>query len=240
MSVVSPFNIQTYEDIQNLFETLIDDTLDPIVTNVLITQGKDDLEAERQWKYLIGLNSTQSANPGDTYQTTKQLPADFSFPLESGIYVGTDVIPYVQFPFEDQQFYQSISHGYYIDLYNSVFGIFGSPNPGGVINFFYQRFTPPLAPLGSNGAVQVGSINQPLFPARFRALIAYYAAIRYFAINQDQKSSAWDDRWTTFFNAIHDNMVRWDFRIAKQAYANRGGASRIDFASEPNIISGML
>lgn len=240
MATINAFNIQTYEDIANLFQTIVDDTLDPIVTNVLITQGKDDLESERQWKYLLGLDQTQTANPGDTYQTAKTLPSDFAFPLESGIYIGTDTIPYVQFPFEDQLFYQSISHGYFIDLYNNNYFILGQPNPGGVINFFYQKFTLPLAPLGSNGAVPVGTINQPKFPARFRALIAYYAAIRYFAINQDQKSSTWDDRWTTFFAAIHDNMVRWDFRIAKQAYANRAGAARIDFSSYPNIITGML
>ena len=231
-------NIQTYEQIQVFFEEIIDDSLDPTLEQILLNQGKDDLESERMWKYLLKVDTTQVVNPGDTYLTKKTLPSDFFTPLESGIYVGTDVIPYTQFPFEDQQFFQSISHGYFIDLNGGTYGILGQPNPGGTIWFPYQCFTPPLAPL-VNGAVQAGTINQPLFPIKFNALIAYYAAQRYFAIDQGPKGAAWDDHWGAYFSALHDSMVRWDFRIAKQAYANRMSGQRINTDSYPNIISGM-
>ena len=237
MATINPSNIQTYEDIANLFETLVDDTLDPIVTNVLITQGKDDLESARLWKYLMKLDTSKSANPGDTYQTPKALPTDFFSPLESGIYVGTDLVPYQQYPFEDQQYFQSISHGFYIDLMNSNYFILGNPNPGGTILFYYQAQTLPLAAKNSNGTQPAGTINQPLMPAKFRALIAYYAAQRYFAIDQGSKAAAWDDRWSAYFTTLFDLMVRWDFRVAKQAYANRMTAGNFDTSYYPNIIN---
>ncbi len=237
--MITQYNIVTYEDMQSLFETLIDDQLDSVTENVILNQAKDDLESLRQWQYLIGIDVSQSANPGDTYLTMKTLPSDFFSPLESGIYVGSDLVPYQKFPLEDRAFFQSISHGYYIDVYNGQYAILGQPNPGGVITFPYKRSTLPLAAL-VNGASPAGTINQPKFPVQFRALIPYRASQMYFAIDQGDKSRAWDDRWSAFYTMLLDSMIRWDFRMAKQSYANRMMANRVDLTGYPNIISGML
>lgn len=223
---------QTYEDLQTMFEALVDDGLDATLEAQLMNQAKDILEGERDWQYLKAIDQTQVFNSGDTYLTFHPLPAQFGRPSSYGIYVGTDQIPYVLIPFEQAVRWKDVTHRYYLDMANNQYAICGSSNPGGTIAFQYIKFTLPLAP--ASGGQPAGTVNQPSMPVRFRALLVYYMAIQYWAIDQGDKSRAWDDRWEKYFADLHDAMVLWDEMLATQGRQN--AYLPIDLDAYPNII----
>lgn len=216
----------TSEEIIALYRTLVGDSFDGVAEYQLLNQAKDQIEDERNWAYLKKLDSTQTFNTGDTYQTLKTLPSDFGKPMDSGIFVGSDTLPYTSVPFEQQIVWNSLSHRYYLDMANNSFGIFGNP-VAGPIHFFYQKTTPTLTALLS-----------PLFPSRFHPILAYKMAQIFFSIDQGEKSRAWDDRWTVFYNQLLASMINWDAQITINGYQN-ASSDFIDHEKYPNIVSGI-
>ena len=214
-------------EIITLYQELVGDTLDGTTEYILLNQAKDAIEDDRNWAYLRGIDSTQSVSSGDTYATLKTLPTDFGSPLDSGIYIGDDTLPYTAIPFEQQIMWKSISHRYYIDMANNSYGIFGTPIAG-PIHFFYQKTTPTLT-----------ATNSPSFPSRFHPILAYKMAQMFFTVDQGEKSRSWDDRWTVFYNDLLGAMIRWDAKIQTAAYQN-SSSDIIDFSKHPDIVSGML
>lgn len=215
----------TPDQIVEQFESLADDALDETTEYFLLNEVKDDLECDEEWKILKTLDETQSANPGDTYLTMKTLPADFGLPSQDGIYVGTDVLPYIEVPFEDRIRWQFASHRYYIDEGSGTYAICGSPNPGGTIHFFYQKTS---ATLAKDGAAWI-------FPARFHPILPMLMVRKFFAIDQPDKARAWDDRWTTWITEKQSIMRRWNARAMLQANSNSNRP--VDISSYPNIIN---
>lgn len=218
----------TADEILSQFESLIDDSLDQTTELFLLNEVKDSIESERQWAMLMALDTSQSANPGDTFATTHPLPSDFGLPSPRGIYVGTDLIPYKQIPSESQIDFQSITYAYFIDYYNSKYSLCGSVSQSGPIKFFYRRFSGTMA-LTANG-------GQPwVFPARFHPLLVYEMAIKYFAANQGDKAKAWDDRWSDYAQRIREAMYSWDDSMQTPALQNELNVFT-DPASFPTII----
>ena len=211
-----------------MYQQLVGDSMDSVTEYNLLNAAKDKLEQERDWAYLMSLDETQSVATGDTYLSMKTLPSDFSRPMDSGIYVGTDIVPYDIIPFQDRIRWQSISHRYYIDLANSQYGIFGTPTAG-TIHFFYLKTTPTLA-----------SGISPSFPERFHPILAYKMAQMFYAVDQGQKFIAWDDRWTAYYNEMFEAMSAWDARIQQNAQSNKRIIDRIDTRAYPDIIDGMF
>lgn len=211
-------------EIISTYQGLVGDTLDGTLEYILLNQAKDQIEDDRNWAYLKGLDQSKNFNTGDTYLTLKTLPADFSKPMESGIFVGTDVLPYTTIPFDQQILWKSISHRYYLDMANNSYGIFGNPIAG-PIAFFYQKTTPTLT----------ASIS-PSFPARFHPILAYKMAQIFFAVDQGEKSRSWDDRWTKMYNDLLDSMIRWDAALTIQGYQN-ASSDFINYEKYPNIVT---
>jgi hypothetical protein len=60
-------------------------------------------------------------------------------------------------------------------------------------------------------------------------------AIMYPAIDQPDKSRAWDDRWNEFGTKRLEIMRRWNARLLQQANAN--SYLNTDLSSFPNIIN---
>lgn len=193
----------TADQVITLFEDVVGDSLDQTLELMLLNEVKDTIETERAWAMLTGLDQTQSANAGDTFLTTKPLPADFGLPSPRGIYVGTDLVAYKQIPFESQIDFQSITYAYYVDYYNNTYALCGSVSKSGTIKFFYRRTSPQMALVVNGGSPWI-------FPPRFHPLLVYEMAIKYYAVDQSSKAKAWDDRWVTYAQRIREAMISWD------------------------------
>lgn len=213
------------EDIITQFESLVDDSLDETTEYFLLNDVKDTLEADDEWAILKTSDESQTANVGDNYLTMKPLPIDFGAPSPRGIYVGTDLVPYRQVDFEERLRYQAETHVYYIDFANEEYALCGGVNPSGTIHFYYQKSSPALVRSGTPW----------IFPARFHPILPMLMSIMYPAIDQPDKSRAWDDRWEKFGTQRTSIMRRWNARIMREAYANSFRATDID--SYPDRIS---
>lgn len=218
----------TADQILSQFEELIADSLDQVTELFILNEVKDTLETDRAWAKLKRLNKSNTSNPGDTFQTQHTLPDDFGMPSQRGIYVGTDLIPYKQIPFEAQIDFQAITYAYFVDLYSSTFSLCGSVSKQGTINFFYQATSPALD-LVTNGGFPW------IFPARFHPILPYLMAIKYFAIDQGDKAKAWDDRWVGWAREIREGMNSWDDSQQMQALQNEYNIFT-DPASFPTIV----
>jgi len=220
----------TPEAMNAMFESITGDTLDTTTENTLLNEVKDDIESEDTWEILKTLDESQSVNTGDTYLTMKSLPSDFALPVDDGIYVGTDIIPYLPIPYVNRIQFQSVQHRYYIDYASGKYAIMGSPNPGGTIHFFYHKFSPTLVP---------GTSQNPgtpwIFPARFHPIIPYRMAMKFFAIDQQEKARSWDDRWELFAAKIYQNMRGWNSRLVREAAQNKN--LDVDFSTHPNVVN---
>lgn len=212
------------------FEVLVQDSFDITTELFLLNQCKNEREASRTWAILIGVDTSQSASPSDTFQTAKTLPGDFFMPSPRGIYVGSDLIPYKQVPFESQIDYQSVTYQYFIDFYNGVYYLCGAQSQSGTIKFFYRRLSPQLALVAQGGKPWI-------FPTAFHAILVYDMAKKYFAADQGDKSKAWDDRWDTYMRAIEDQMAAWDDQIQMLALQNEVTAGARDVSGYPTIIN---
>lgn len=199
----------TGEELVTKFESIIDDSLDDTLTYQLLNMAKDEVEDERPWEFLKKLSEAASRSVGDTYQTTKTLPADFRLPLEDGVYVGEEETPYLQVPFETHILHKNMAGRYFIDLANSQFRFTGNCTTGGVIHFFYIKTTD-----------EVEEDTSPVWPDRFHRIIPLRMAKLYWAIDQGDKSRAWDDRWAAEHDLILKRMVNWDAKLKEAAYKN--------------------
>lgn len=206
------------------FENLIDDSLDQTTEYMLANDVKDTLEADDEWAILKALDESQAATAADTYKTFHPLPADFGLPSQRGIYVGSDMIPYRQVPFEQRERYKDVVHLYYIDMANNQYALCGANNPGGTIHFFYQKSSPVLAKGGPAW----------IFPARFHPIIPQLMAEMFPSIDQPDKSRAWDDRWNSHASKRLEIMRRWNARLLLQGQQNDG--MPLDISANPNII----
>ena len=206
------------------FENLVDDSLDEMTEYMLANDVKDALEADDEWAILKGLDETATANAGDGYKTFHTLPTDFGLPSQKGVYVGDDIIPWRQVPFEQVQRYKDIAHTYYIDMANNRYALCGTQNPGGTIHFFYQKSSPALV---KGGAAWI-------FPARFHPIIPQLMAEMFPSIDQPDKSRAWDDRWNVHASKRLEIMRRWNARLQLQGHQN--DEMPIDISAQPNMI----
>jgi len=211
------------------FETKVGDTLDSTQEYILLNDVKDMIEQDDTWAILQALDESETANTGDTYQTYHTLPTDFSLPAPGGIFVGTDIIPYRQIPFEQVIRWKDTTHRYYIDMANNRYALCGVANPGGTIHFYYQKSSPALA------AGTAPAQGTPwIFPARFHPILAQLMAEMFPAIDQPDKSRAWDDRWNVFSAKRLETMRRWNAALRLQAHQN--DQMPIDISADPNII----
>lgn len=213
----------TPDKMVSMFESLVADSLDQELEYNLLNEVKDTLEEDDVWAILKAVDVLQTANPADTYLTMKTLPADFASPAPRGIFVGTDIIPYSQIPFESRIRWQSATHRYYIDFGGNQYALCGGANPGGTIQFFYQKYSPVLVSEGPNW----------IFPARFHKVIPYLMAIKYFAVDQGDKGRAYDDRWDIHSKAILETMRRWNYKLRKTAVQN--DSMSFDTSSYPDV-----
>src|SRR5687767_9057010 len=118
-------------------EELLDDgdlTIDAFL--ILANVAKNRREDMRPWQYLKKLDQTKTASVGDTYLTTKALPADFR--LDYKMFVGTDR-EYLPVPFEQQHLFKNSPGRYFIDLGAETYSLTGSVSQSSTIYLFYIK-----------------------------------------------------------------------------------------------------
>lgn len=196
----------TGTDIINKITNLVGDTLDQDFLIQLINDEKNSIESELQLEITKKLDSTGSTTAGDTYTTQRSLPSDFYLPLN--IYVGTR--PVYPIPFEQQQYYQSDSDKYWIDVRGSKYYLGGTQGSAQTIYFYYQYATTDL----TSGTL---ASWEPIWPDRFHSIIPYGIARKYFVIDQPEKARSWLPEHQMFYTELKRQMIDWDSRLKLNA-----------------------
>lgn len=131
--------IKTVKDLRLRFETRARGTHDIDDTYDILTSARGRIEDMYNLKISEALDVSQIANPGDTYLTAKNLPADWRKTKKMVV----DIIPYYPIPFKQRIGYRFSARHYTIDERNKKFYLTGSVAANKVINHFYQvSYTP--------------------------------------------------------------------------------------------------
>jgi hypothetical protein len=163
----------------------IADELDTDFELQLANDAMHEIEEEVQPEGLKKVNTSASTAIGQTYTTAISLPSDFFLP-NNKIYVGTQ--PYTQIPFERAVEFRDTPNRFYIDHANASYHLTGTQASVQTISFPYFYATPDITVSTS-----------PVWPTRFQSLIPLKMAQLFYAIDQGEKSRAWDDRWGVYF-----------------------------------------
>lgn len=175
----------------------------------LLNIAKTNLEEKRAWRYLLKLDSTNTAST-----SAISLPTDFA--RDYKVSVGTN--EYIPVPFEEQQLYADIGNHYYIDLANSLYYLTGSPKAE-ILYFYYLRYTPDIT-----------SSTSPVFPDRFHPLLAFYVAGYYqMGVDSDDLFARMSPENKTQAVLLENAMKTWDMNLQLKAQNNRVGVAN----SEP-------
>ena len=181
-----------------LFENLVDDSLDADFELQLANIARKKVEAKRPWSFLKKLDSSQSASSSGL-----TLPTDYM--RTDRLVVGSTRLD--QVPFEQAYLYTSASGYWYLDYANGVFYITGV-SPSGAVKHYYIRKTPDLT-----------LTTSPVWPD-YHELIAYEMAEQFFAIDQGDRSRSWDDKHAMQKALLERAMVEWDVRLQADAVEN--------------------
>ena len=208
-------------ELKTFVEGLIDeDDIDSTLFYQLLNVAKNKLEADRDYMYIRTKDATQTANPGDTYLTAKDLPDDFRKPLT--IFVGDSLHSGVGF--EDQIRYKDSGQKYYLDIANDQFFIMGQVSSAKTITMSYVKFTDDIT-----------ATTSPLFPARFHPLLGFIVAGYWtMGVDADNIYARMSPEHKLAAKMLLDSMVRWDddLALASQDYSAspflHEGVDRVD------------
>lgn len=216
--------IDTWEQLQTFFHTLVDDSLDEDSEVELANVAKDEIEGERDWIILKAVDESQSSSSSDTYKTgPKTLPTGYLHTCDQGnsLFIGSDRNPYYLIPFEKREVFQNTARRWYLDLANNQYYISATGISGTHHHFFIKR----------SDDITTSSTTLWKFPNRFNPLIAFKMAELFYAVDRGEKSRSWDDRWAAQRSVLYNGLVRWDWRL--QGKSNRQGMSGPNIDSDP-------
>lgn len=196
-----PATAMTGATMKELFETIVDDSLDETAFYLLLNSHKDILETEMDLEILVKLDESQSATT-----SAITLPTDFQSPIL--LYVASNTTPYKPVPFTQKPIFQNQSGYYYIDYKNNQYYLCGTPDAGLVRNFYKYR-TP-----------DIEATTSPVWPTAFHKLLPLEMAKLYYPIDQGDRSASWDDKWEKERLVIRNAMITWNENLRKRAHEN--------------------
>ena len=202
----------TNEDIFATFETFIDDTLDRTLEVSLAEQARLELETELKLQCSKKLDTSQIANPGDTYLTAKNLPTDILIPCGNRLFVGTQPNPYKGIPIEQREAYKNLAYYWYFDLLNKKFYLCGSVNTPQAITFPYITIGTSIVDDNNPAPMQ--------WPSGFHILVPMKMAQLYYPIDAGDKSRSWAPEWIQFYNTTKQRLIDWDHAWKLAALGN--------------------
>lgn len=198
----------TGQETYDFLVLLLDESIDTDLFTTLYNVAKDSVEEDRDWEILKAFDSSQSASPGDTYLTAKDLPSDFRRPMDI-LYVGIDTV-YKPIPFEHKYVYRNRNGFFYIDYANDQFFIIGAPGSTQTINMPYIKTTDELT-LATSWT----------FPERFHKLLAFIIAGYYTAgVDADDIYARMSPEHKLAAESIMKNLEDWDSRLKLNAMDN--------------------
>ena len=180
--------------IRTFFHSLIDnDELDVDFEYSLMNAAKEEVESLKDWEILKKLDTSLTASA-----TSKALPSDFFLPLY--LFVGSDVTPYSQIPFEQKNIFINNNRCWYIDLANSAYYLLGTQtaNAGKTLNFNYLYATSDIA-----------AATSPVWPERFHKLLGYQMAKNFYAADQTERNFSWAAEHEQSYKLLKNFMVGW-------------------------------
>lgn len=214
----------TGNELQNLFEFLVDDSISDDDFLVIINIAANKLwVSSQQYEFLKTNTDSVSTTPN---LTTYNLPNDFLLPLP--IWIGdTQIKPINR---KDRRLYRNSHFRYYLDLKNNKFVLTYFPTSSEVIYFDY--IYQPLAIELSDD--EIGDRISG-FKKAFHPILAYEAAKVYYQQDAGSKNDSWDREHQIEYNRLLNAMNDYDhaLKIASQDSAIRD----INLPSnQPNVI----
>lgn len=205
--------VKTGQELIDLFNSLIDDSLDNDTALVLLNDAKTELEGERTWYCLKKKDSTQNSLTSDSYETQKALPADYSETLK--IVLEGQPEPLAGINYEEQENFKNEFGYFFIDIASGKLHLTGTPDQDRQMYHFYKAFTPEIA-LDSSWSV---------FPERFHAILAYKMAAKFYNIDfSDISAQAGADKmWLRNAAILQQSLNNWDNNHKVAANGSRTG-----------------
>jgi hypothetical protein len=218
-------DVVTPEDVKELFESLVEESPEESLTYNLMEICKNKVESELKLEILKDVDSTQTANPGDTYTSMKTLSDNARLLLK--LTVGN--IPYIPVSFVNRENFRSAARRYYVDWKNKQFALCGSIASSQTIRQYFLTKTTRITADNADDASTI------VWPDEFKPLIAFLMARIYQGnIDPDDIAIRQGLEQTREATALLDAMIGWDHDIKLAAMGNVGG-----FASDQEGESGL-
>lgn len=185
-------------------------TIDPTLLSILVENAKTILEAERPWMVLRKTNSALSLATANLWTTPTSLATITDFARFYGEYpVRLFTEPnqteyYRQVPFDRQLEYKDVSNTFRHDVAGANLYFNGVIPFNGSLYLNYIASTPEVD-LTSESAIWTA------FPARFRAILGFYAVGVYKgAVDYDSINKLMLPTNAAALSALKEAMEKWD------------------------------
>lgn len=167
------YGISTPKDLRQFFENIVDDAPNVDLVYQQLSQAKDRIEVMHKPPTIIKVDETQTASPGDTYLSEKDLGKDSDGDVivrqMESLYVGTD--RYFPAPYNQKVSYRSTPRRYFINWKDGKFSLSGQVANAKTIRQTFLMRTPHF-----NSANEETPLDELLFwPQEFAPIIAYEA-----------------------------------------------------------------
>lgn len=201
----------TIEEIKDTFEEIIDDTISDDLFYILANNAEEELEDERDWVILRGLNTLISRTSGDTYLTSHALSAITGFKSVRKLYVGDD--EWQEIPIDMAREYKDSSGFFYIDYANETIFFCGTATQTQTVTVYYTKRSTELA----TGVTLI-------WPRKKGAYLAWKIAERVSSgIDGDDLNFRMSTEQARTASEMHSSLVAWDQDLRLRGMGGRAG-----------------
>lgn len=184
-------------------------------------------ENARPWVVLRTMDSSQTANAGDTYTTAKNLPADFKknytrFPITLVDGQGNVIRKLREIPLNERDSYKSDNSKFYIDYATKKFYICGQQTQTAYINFYYIKKSTKVS-TGSDIWYFDNYDDSYSKILGYDVAVMFKLGVDYDTINNEQGSNN-----ARIAEIMFNAMVEWDNELALSAQQG------VDYGSDGN------
>jgi len=197
---------------KTLTEELTGETIDSTLFFQLLNIARVKREMLRPWQVLIKEDATKTTASGDTFETSKALPTDFSRIMpwtktrpQMVLVSGDDELDYRQIAFGLRFMKRNVAGFFVIDLQNDLFFLTGSQSTAYTIHLFY---------LFNQADITTSSQNW-LFPDEFHPLLPFDVARTYKGgIDYDDINARMVRQHNVDIEDIESAMNLWDSQLS--------------------------
>lgn len=206
-------------DIVDFFNTLVDDSPDPVAVYALLNQADAQIRAMRPWEILKVTDSSKTRIQGDSIATPKALPTDFDRPHR--VFIGENQVPPLRrVANEDKRILGKSAGVYFLDYKNGQMYIGEGTWYGTIYHTYLYR---PLKLADTSDATH---LDTSVWPSDFFPILAYkMAEIQMGGIDFDQIAAGSLPTWTRTYKDLLDAMVNWDASLKDDGDVYRVGSN---------------